>query len=131
MNNIESTLKGAKKAEWSYPRLFEALKQAGVSSYEVFLESYDAIYQGNFESWKEPAPEGFKPLIIAKVFNKEAVLKALKERQNNLTSFVTFLEDMAKAGVKHYQVDMAQAKVTYYGENDQDYYSEFVPPFQN
>lgn len=126
-NELNKLLIQAKKEQWPYPKTFEALKNAGVTSYEVKFADYDATYFGSFGEWKEPAPEGFHHLTINTQFNKQAFIDALKQHMKKETSYVEWLVQSAAAGVARYVVNMKNRTVTYYGLNADDFHIEYVP----
>jgi len=124
---LDTLLIQAKKEQWPYPKIFEALKNAGVVSYEVKIADCDATYHGNFGIWKEPMSEGFRALTISPKFNKQAFIDALRRHMKKETSYVEWLGQSAAAGVARYVVNMADRTVTYYGINADDFHVEHVP----
>lgn len=124
---IANILKRAKTEQWTYPKTFELLKEAGVQAYEVNLAPYKALYNGTFGTWEELAPEGLSMFAINKLFNRDGVIKALKCHQRKETTYTEFLKDIASAGIMRYAVDMRHRHVTYYGRDSGDYYREEIP----
>ncbi|HJZ22965.1 MAG TPA: DUF1398 family protein [Candidatus Babeliales bacterium] len=124
---LDELLIQAKKEQWPYSKTFEALKKAGVTSYEVKLADYDATFYGDFGTLKEPKPEGFYTLTISTKFNKQAFIDALKRHMKKETSYVEWLGKSAAAGIARYVVSMADRTVTYYGINADDFHVEHVP----
>lgn len=125
---INETLMAAKKEKWPYPRTFEALKKLDVESYEVLFENYTSTYKSALgQTWSEPPPEGFTPLSPHGVCNSVQAKKALLRHQQGETTFVTFLSDMAEAGIIGYHVSMAARTVTYFGKDPKDCFEEQVP----
>jgi len=126
-DSLSTIIYASKKDRWSYPKTFQALVDAGVASYEVKLDKYQAEYRGNFGSWFEPAPEGLSNLTINTEFDKNAFINGLKDHIAGKTTYVQWLAHSAKAGVARYVVNMADRTVTYYGINSNDFHVEHVP----
>jgi hypothetical protein len=128
-DTIADTLKQAKENRWPYPKTFQLLKEAGVTSYRVkWGEKYEGVYQGTFGEWKEPPPRGFKPIKRGKTaFSAQGVKNALNRHQRGETDFVTLLDELAEAGVSHYVVDMDKRMITYYDAQEKEYCQERVP----
>jgi DNA-binding MarR family transcriptional regulator/uncharacterized protein YbcV (DUF1398 family) len=125
---INTILKEGKAQQKPYPIIFEELKKAGVTDYTVSWEAgYEGIYTGNFGTVREPAPAGFKPVILAKDCNIEAAKHALKEVQQKKINFVEWLTKMGAAGFSHYLVDMGNRTVTYYNPSEKESFVEKVP----
>lgn len=124
---IEALVIQSKKEEWPYPKLFQALKEAGVILYTVKIADFDSVYHGSFGIWNEPVPEGFRKVAISTQFNKLSLVDALNRRMKKEITFVEFLNEVAAAGVDHYVVTMADRTVIYYGINADDFYTQHVP----
>lgn len=126
-HKLQTLLTQAKKEQWPYPKTFQALKDAGVTSYKVTFAAYDATYYGSFGTWKEPAPEGVTPQTISPTFDKSAFVDALKRHMRKETTYAQWLAQSAAAGVDHYVVSMPERTVTYYGINPDEFHVEHVP----
>lgn len=120
--------KQGKAESWPYPKVFHALKEAGVISHEVSVEDFRSIYSDGSHEWPEPVPEEFQPLKIASQFSEEAVQEALKRRINHETTYVEFLGNIAAAGVVSYKVDMESQTVTYKDRDGKDSFVQNIPP---
>lgn len=126
LHKIQQICKLSKEEKWPYPKTFEALKAAGVQSYEVQLNPYTIVYKGESQQWKEPTPaiESFK---ISSKFNKNGIVETLNIHRIKKTTYLEFLKGIAAAGVSHYIVDMNQRHVAYHGYHLNDCYVEGVP----
>src|SRR3989442_1192821 len=117
----------ALEKEWPFPKLFEALKNAQVTSYEVIVESGHRTSKGSFGVCQDMVLPDFQTLTTQDHFDEKAVIHALGRRQRKETTYRGFLCDIAMAGVKHYLVDMAQRKVRYWGKDEGDCYIQNIP----
>ncbi len=130
MINIQKILSESKVLKWPYPKLFEALKRAGVQSYTVAFahgDGYNATYRGNFGSFKENAPSAYIALAATKAFDSARVIEALQKHISGHTDYVGFLTHMAQSGVTHYKVDMRKRTVAYFDNDEENYHEEHVP----
>lgn len=112
---------------WTYPQLFDALKNVGVERYETNVLTHEIKYVGGGTSFVEPGPAGFSPLTAADGFNLDALKAALGRIQRKETNYIQFLTEIAAAGVAFYRVDMRPRTVTYHGPNGNKLV-EKVPP---
>lgn len=128
MKNIEQIVNQAKKDQWPYPKTFDALKEAGVVSYAVhFSQVYKAEYKGTFGSWFESAPEGYHPISVSSEFSGEGVKTAIIRHMEKKTSYVECIQELGRAGVSHYLVDMNARTVTYFNPSESESQVENVP----
>jgi uncharacterized protein YbcV (DUF1398 family) len=125
--NIEAVLAQAAREKWTYPRMFDALKEAGVSHYDVTVATHAIRYFGQGGSWQPPVPEGWVALPVGETLDKPAFLAALRRTQTGQTDYSTFLREIAAAGCSHYRVDMPARTVTYTSDHG-DSVVEPVPP---
>jgi len=122
----ESTVK-SKAERWPYPRTFNALKEAGVRSYRAEVANHEIMYIGDGDTYVEESHHGKSFLKISDRFNGEAVKAAVKYHQDNQTPFDDFLHDIARAGVKYYEVDMETRRINYTSGRDGECYTEDIP----
>ncbi len=128
MNKLEQVLANSKLNKWPYPKTFEALIEAGVTSYRVnFKNEYESIFYGNFGTFQEPALPGFHPLKIAKAFSAQGVKESIIKHMQEKTSYMEFLADIASQGASHYVVDMSKRKITYLNPDESESHIENVP----
>ncbi len=118
----------ARDNKWTYPQLFEALKNAGVDRYEVDVLKHEIKYIGGGATVPVAAPEGWTPLPRAEKFNAIELTQALERIQKGDTTYPQFLAEIAAAGVSFYRVDMHPRTVTYHGPTREDKLVEKVPP---
>lgn len=104
-----------------FPYLAEALRKFGISRNIWNLPSCKNIYLTKYGS---VVCQG-TPIDITTVnippFNREALIKVLRNNQANQRTFPEFLKALWEAGVVRYEVDFEKRKVTYYGLSDQIY----------
>src|SRR5687767_4243561 len=98
---------------WSYPKLFDALKGAGIQSYETDVPRFEITYFGAGEQYRKSPPQGFSPGTAASHFDVQAIKKAIQRIGRGETTYPQFLEEIAAAGVHTYRVDMSARTVTY------------------
>jgi uncharacterized protein YbcV (DUF1398 family) len=118
---IEEIVSRSKIEQWPYPKIFEALKEAGVLSYEADVASHSIVYYGHVDSYTEPVPADFLRLKPALTFDKAALHLAIRRNQTKQTDFAGFLHEIAQAGVQRYQVDMNTRTVAYLGHAGEEY----------
>lgn len=132
MKLLESILSNAKNNQWTYPKTFQTLADAGVASYTVsFIGSFNALYEGTFGIWNEPAPTGYVSPVLGDEFSTEGVKMALRRHMAGETNYIEFLADLAAQGVSHYRVDMGNRTVTYFNDDETHSHQENVPVYQN
>jgi uncharacterized protein YbcV (DUF1398 family) len=117
----------SKQEKWPYPKIFDALKEAGVEYYETEVATHDIVYHASGDAIPEPPPPGFAPLKPSRNFDPAAVKLAI-ERNKAKPDYMVFFEEIARAGVVRYRVDMAARNVSYLGGAGQAYV-EKVPQF--
>ena len=125
---IEQIVTEGKAEQWPYLNTFNALKDAGVHSYETDVASHSIVYYGHTESYTEPTPANFARLKPSQAFDKPALKLAIERNQTKQTDFAGFLDEIARAGVNRYQVDMNARTVSYLGRSGEEYV-EKVPQF--
>jgi uncharacterized protein YbcV (DUF1398 family) len=128
MKKLEQVLVNSKENKWPYPKTFEALIEAGVTSYTVnFKDEFAAVFYGDFGTYQEPALPGFHPLKIAKAFSAQGVKESIIKHTQAKTSYLEFIADIASQGASHYVVDMPKRKITYYNPDESESHIENVP----
>lgn len=104
-----------------FPYLAETLLRAGITRNLWFLPACQSIY---FTEMGPVAVQGM-PLIegMADVplFNREALIAALRADQSGLSTFPEFLVASWNAGVVKYDIDFIKRTCTYYGLDDEEY----------
>lgn len=127
LEQIEAIGKKGIENKWTYPQLFDALKEIGVERYEVNVPTHEINYFGQGSSVNAPIPASWKPITAAKVFNAEGVKTAIKRAQARQITYPQFLEEIAASGIAFYRVDMKPRLITYHGPG-KDKHVEPVPP---
>jgi uncharacterized protein YbcV (DUF1398 family) len=125
---IESIEKRAADEKWTYPTLFDALRDAGVERYEVNVPRHETRFVGGKTSFTLGAPAGFTPLAVGTGFDLAAIKNTLGRVQRGEIDYIAFLAGIAAAGVAFYRVDMKPRTVTYHGPTPKNKLVESVPP---
>jgi uncharacterized protein YbcV (DUF1398 family) len=125
---VEEIFTTSKQERWPYPRIFHALKDAGVESYDADVASHEIIYRGHGESCVESSPHAANQLAINASFDQDGVQRAIRRNQSKQSNFAQFLSEIAQAGIQRYRVDMNARTVTYIGIRAEEYV-EKVPQF--
>ena len=110
-----------KREQWPYPKIFEALEAAGVEGYIVDVASHTVIYYGDNTSCIENSPAGFSGITPNKHFAAAAVQSAIERNLGKAFNDSMFLQEMARAGVISYRVEMKARTVTYKGWSGEEY----------
>lgn len=108
-----------------FPILAEVLRQAGVQLNNWYLPSCQAIYfmkEGTVVQQGEPLFIG--PAEVP-LFNRQALITAIRNDQQGLSSFPEFLHAAWQAGVVEYEVNFENRTVTYYGLHEEKYLEEY------
>lgn len=128
MNIIEAIQQEAQIHQWPFPKIFEALKAAGIMSYTITLtDHYHAIFKGSFGIIEQNGLENYKSLSASKAFSSIAVREAIVNHMAGKTDYERFLDDIAKAGVSHYTVNMQTREIRYFNPDETQYHQEIVP----
>jgi uncharacterized protein YbcV (DUF1398 family) len=108
-----------------FPYLAETLRRAGVIRNRWTLPACQSLYL----TQSGPVVSVGTPLASATTdipsFDREALVKALREDQAGRTTFPEFLEATWRAGVVEYDVDFEARKVSYYGCLGEVYVEEY------
>ncbi len=120
-SQIKEILAQAAAEKWSYPKTFDALKAAGVESYDVKVAQHEIIYHSADGDLREGPPAGFKPTPANGTFNQDGVIAAIRRSQRKEITYPQFLQEIAAAGAHTYRVDMAERTVSYQGAQGEKY----------
>jgi len=118
---VQEIAERGKREQWPYPRIFDALKNAGVESYAVEVSNRRIVHHGGDVEWVEPSPPEAVTLPIADRFDEDALKLALRRVQEKKTDYIEFLREIADAGVGSYRVDMKTRTVTYAGRAGEEH----------
>ena len=132
MNKIAAKLVEAQKYAMSirpkvggFPVLAEVLRQAGVKTNRWILPSCLAVYlmeEGSVAQQGMPLVTGTHEIPI---FDRDALVKALRIDQEGRSTFSEFLKSAWEAGVIGYDADFVGRKVIYYGASGESYQEEY------
>src|SRR6185437_4806034 len=104
-----------------FPYLAESLRQAGVTRNIWSLPACQSMFlteQGTVVMQGTPLISG---AVDVPVFDREALIRALRIDQAGESTFPEFLAASWRAGVVRYDVDFAARKVAYQGSNGEEY----------
>src|ERR1700710_399761 len=113
LNTINQLSKQAEAENWSYPQLFDALKDAGVTSYETNVPEFEIVYQTAGDEIHAPIPKDWESLTVAPELDEAGVKEAIAQAGRHEISYPEFLAEIATSGVTHYNVDMEARTITY------------------
>jgi uncharacterized protein YbcV (DUF1398 family) len=108
-----------------FPYLAETLRLAGVTRNLWYLPSCQSLYftqEGPVVTQGSPLISG---MADVPVFNKDALIKALRTDQAGESTFPEFLAASWRAGVVRYDVDFGARTVAYYGWNGEEYIESY------
>ncbi len=108
-----------------FPHFAEVLRQAGVTHNFWSLPSCQSLFltkEGPVMMQGEPLVNG---VVDVPIFDKEALIQALRVDQNGNSTFPEFLAATWKAGVVSYEVDFVKRIVTYLGCEGDSYHEEY------
>lgn len=109
-----------------FPFLAEVLRRAGVTKNIWNLPSCQSMYLTQYGAVVSQGIPLVNTIDDIPLFDREAVLKALRRDQAGETSFPEFLRAAWMAGVVSYVVDFEKRQVVYYGALGESY-SESYP----
>lgn len=108
-----------------FPYLAEILRMAGVTRNLWFLPACQSLYlteYGPVATVGAPLATG---TVDVPVFNRDALIAALRTDQAGNSTFPEFLAASWYAGVVRYDVDFAARTVAYYGCNGEEYIEDY------
>lgn len=117
----------SKEEKWPYPQTFDALKGAGVATYDVHVSPLETIFRGIDCAWSLSFREEKHDVDINGTFDQQKVLDALRTHQTGQSSYKEFIEHIAHAGVVSYVVDMTKRTVKYQNADGSQFHEEKVP----
>ncbi|OCT11273.1 hypothetical protein A8709_06245 [Paenibacillus pectinilyticus] len=120
----------SKLERWPYPRTFQALIDAGVTSYRTEVADNFTVYMGEGDRYEDMNSAMAEKSEIADEFHGDEVKSGLVHHQQHRTPYADFLKDMAKAGVHYYIVDMPGRMITYTSGRPGESYAEAIPAFE-
>lgn len=130
MQNLQAAMQKAmvdRPAVGGFPYLAETLRMAGVKINEWALPSCQSLYltdSGPVVMQGLPLIEGMADIPV---FDKQALIHALREDQAGRTSFPEFLNAIWQAGITRYRVDFNARQVAYFGCHGESYVEDYPP----
>jgi uncharacterized protein YbcV (DUF1398 family) len=109
-----------------FPYLAEALRQGGVLHNEWQLPACQSLYlfdDGPVVVAGTPLTTGTSAVPP---FDRDGLVRALREDQAGRSTFPQFLESAWRAGVVRYDVDFVRRLVAYYGARGEEYVEEYA-----
>ena len=122
---LEEQIKEAYKVVKAYPDLVLKLVTIGVQSYTVDVATGIMLYR--FDGGKHVLHQA-KQIArqVTDEFSYELTVQAVKDTQQGKTDYPSFLDDIAKAGVRFYEATFTgNMRVTYIGVDG--LYEEEIP----
>ena len=110
-----------------FPYLAEALRLAGVKLNVWTLPACQSLYVMDSGNVVQTMPSLVNALADVPAFNKEALVRAIRNDQSGLSTFPEFLRATWEAGVVRYVVDFDARTVVYEGVRGEDTYAEAYP----
>lgn len=108
-----------------FPVLAEVLRLAGVQMNRWSLPSCQSVYlmkEGSVVQQGTPIVMGTHEVPL---FDREALITAIRTDQEGRSSFPEFLQAAWNAGVIGYDADFNRRKVTYFGSTGESYWEEY------
>ena len=127
VEDVKRITQQSKQEKWPYPKTFQALIEAGVTSYRTEVSDHRTTYSGNGVDYEEEILPSSTRLEVSTIFHKDAVKRALEHHQKFSTPYENFLKDIASAGVNYYLVDMVNRAITYTSGKVDEAYIQSIP----
>lgn len=104
-----------------FPYLAETLRAAGVTHNYWYLPSCQSLYLTDHGSIVTVGTALISGMADVPLFDREALITALRTDQAGESTFEQFLESSWKAGVVRYEVDFSARVVSYFGARGEAY----------
>jgi uncharacterized protein YbcV (DUF1398 family) len=108
-----------------FPYLAETLRLAGVTRNLWFLPACQSLYLTEYGPVVTVGAQLATGTVDVPVFNRDALIAALRTDQAGNSTFPEFLAASWRAGVVRYDVDFAARTVAYYGCNGEEYIEDY------
>ncbi len=112
-----------------FPYLAEALRQAGVRRNIWSLPSAQSLFITNAGAVVTQGTPLVSGTVDVPLFDREALIAALRTDQAGNSTFPEFLAASWRAGVVRYDVDFSARTVSYYGCNGEEYVEKYVEKY--
>ena len=124
---IKEIAKVSKAEKWPFPKILTAWKEAGVEEYAVDLSRGTITYYSNGSELTDGDVPALKNLPDCGRFDPNALKEAIHVHQVKRTSYTEVIQEIVKAGVAHYRVDVIARTCTYFGKNPGEEHVETFP----
>lgn len=114
-----------KQSQGNFIQLITDLKAVGVIKFKTSASTAKSIYYDNQQNIAYDEVEFFN-FEIGTV-NKQQFISDLKQHQQGVTDFPTWLEQTAGNGIGYWIVDLQELTCTYYDLDDNPIYVEQIP----
>ncbi len=111
----------------NFGQLVTDLKDSGVVRFMTCASTAKSMYFNHDEESVYDEVDFFNFEIGQ--LNKDQFVVDLKEHQQGLTDFPTWLEKTASSGISYWIVDLEQLTCTYYAADESSVYVEQIPGF--
>ena len=108
-----------------FPYLAEVLRQAGVVSVGCDVPSRTTTYLFADGAVIDQATPQVDSIAEVPVFDREALVAAIRADQAGQTDYPTFMTDIGNAGVVRYQVDLQRRTCTYQPAHGHNYVEHY------
>lgn len=114
--SVAEEIKSAYSSSTSYPEIAEKLIGAGVLSYTVDVPTGITLYRLENGALHLSTTSN-EPREIAKNFDRELAVQAVRDNQQGKTDYIGFINGIANAGVRFYEATLNgnSKRVTYIG----------------
>lgn len=109
-----------------FPYLAETLRRAGVTRNLWFLPACQSLFLTNDGPVVIQGAPLVSGMMDVPVFNREALISAIRTDQAGESTFPEFLTSTWLAGVVRYDVDFITRTVVYHGCNDEEYVETYL-----
>lgn len=110
-----------------FPYLAEVLRRAGVTRNEWILPSCQSTYDTQLGTLVMAATPLIQGIAEVPTFDRDSLVRALREDQSGGTTFPQFLNAAWRAGVVRYEVDFQARRVVYFGSLGERYAEDYLP----
>ncbi|MGV8964277.1 MAG: DUF1398 domain-containing protein [Candidatus Saccharimonadaceae bacterium] len=114
------------KSGADFPKFIQDLRELGVITYESFVTDGHTDYFGS-NDYKTSSEANYDALLIADISDAGEFKKDLKAHQQGKTSYLTFFNDCARAGIAKWTVSLETMTCTYYNKAGNEMLVEQIP----
>jgi len=114
------------KSGADFPRYVQELKTLGIKGYEHYVTDGHTQYSGD-NGYSLNSAGAYQQVAIAATGSKEMLAHALSIHQQGQTSYPTFCQQAAEAGVEKWVNDFNKMTCTYYDLQGNSLIEEQIP----